>query len=157
MCGPIPTGAGRKPPVDPSELPEVIHHPQVDTGIHCSRCRYNLTGLTVPRCPECGEPFHSVPERPSGVTFEHVLFIINVFSLVLLVFLVISTPPAGLRRSDADAAVVVAMLAPLQWVLALAAMIAGLHSMNKGGRSWIALAGLTLPGLLALVSLCALI
>ena len=23
----------------------------------CARCDYNLRGLTVPRCPECGEPF----------------------------------------------------------------------------------------------------
>ena len=23
----------------------------------CARCGYNLTGLTEPRCPECGEAF----------------------------------------------------------------------------------------------------
>ena len=23
----------------------------------CERCGYNLTGLTEPRCPECGQPF----------------------------------------------------------------------------------------------------
>ena len=25
--------------------------------LHCGKCGYNLTGLTEPRCPECGEPF----------------------------------------------------------------------------------------------------
>ena len=28
-----------------------------DRGL-CRRCGYNLTGLTQPRCPECGEPFN---------------------------------------------------------------------------------------------------
>jgi hypothetical protein len=37
----------------------------------CVRCGYNLTGLTVARCPECGTPFHpawslvTAPERLS--------------------------------------------------------------------------------------------
>ena len=30
--------------------------PRVRPG-HCIRCAYNLTGLTEPRCPECGTPF----------------------------------------------------------------------------------------------------
>ena len=28
-----------------------------EDGITCARCRYNLTGLIEPRCPECGQPF----------------------------------------------------------------------------------------------------
>jgi hypothetical protein len=28
--------------------------PVVDSGLRCSRCGYNLTGLTEKRCPECG-------------------------------------------------------------------------------------------------------
>ena len=33
----------------------------------CCSCGYNLTGLTTPRCPECGEPFDEsllAPKRP---------------------------------------------------------------------------------------------
>jgi rubrerythrin len=26
-------------------------------GLQCPSCGYNLTGLTVPRCPDCGQPF----------------------------------------------------------------------------------------------------
>lgn len=29
----------------------------VDTGLRCEKCKYNLTGLTVGRCPECGTTF----------------------------------------------------------------------------------------------------
>ncbi len=28
-----------------------------DAGLRCPRCEYNLTGLAMPRCPECGETF----------------------------------------------------------------------------------------------------
>jgi hypothetical protein len=28
-----------------------------DSGLRCTRCEYNLTGLTEARCPECGAPF----------------------------------------------------------------------------------------------------
>ena len=30
---------------------------------HC-RCGYNLTGLTEPRCPECGQPFEPKGDAP---------------------------------------------------------------------------------------------
>lgn len=29
---------------------------QTDTGLHCPRCDYNLTGIASARCPECGTP-----------------------------------------------------------------------------------------------------
>ena len=29
----------------------------------CVKCGYNLTGLTSPRCPECGTGFDLEPER----------------------------------------------------------------------------------------------
>ena len=28
----------------------------------CDRCGYDLRGLPIPRCPECGEPFEALPE-----------------------------------------------------------------------------------------------
>jgi hypothetical protein len=30
--------------------------PGFDTGLRCPQCQYNLTGLTLSRCPECGTP-----------------------------------------------------------------------------------------------------
>lgn len=49
--------AAPHPPVAPKPLP-----------IYCSRCGYNLTGLTLPRCPECGTPFDAttVSTSPAG-------------------------------------------------------------------------------------------
>ena|GEM_PF-963481 len=32
---------------------------EVEKTPRCLRCGYNLTGLTSPRCPECGEPFEA--------------------------------------------------------------------------------------------------
>ena len=31
---------------------------------HCQRCGYDLTGLTEPRCPECGQPFEAKGDAP---------------------------------------------------------------------------------------------
>ena len=35
-----------------------------EDGITCARCGYNLTGLTEPRCPECGQPFEAKGDAP---------------------------------------------------------------------------------------------
>ncbi len=37
--------------------PAPLSAPVADTGLRCPRCRYNLTGLAQPRCPECGTVF----------------------------------------------------------------------------------------------------
>ena len=37
--------------------------PASDSGKRCSKCGYNLTGLTEPRCPECGTPTIAWPWR----------------------------------------------------------------------------------------------
>lgn len=34
-----------------------MERPDIDTGLSCPRCGYNMTGLTTSRCPECGCPF----------------------------------------------------------------------------------------------------
>ena len=34
-----------------------------DAGL-CVKCRYNLTGLPEPRCPECGQPFEAKGDAP---------------------------------------------------------------------------------------------
>jgi len=46
-----------------------------DSGLRCPRCDYNLTGLTRPRCPECGATFtweyvRALAERRPQIAFE---------------------------------------------------------------------------------------
>lgn len=36
----------------------------IDDGTNCLNCNYNLTGLTEPRCPECGQPFEPKGDAP---------------------------------------------------------------------------------------------
>lgn len=43
-----------KPPNLPDTSPVAS---RIDFDVPCPECRYNLRGLTVPRCPECGEEF----------------------------------------------------------------------------------------------------
>lgn len=43
-----------EPPTRAPRTSEII---PVDTGLSCPSCSYNLTGLTLPRCPECGSEF----------------------------------------------------------------------------------------------------
>jgi len=47
----------------------------VDEGLRCPRCEYNLTGLTQPRCPECGVEFdwdevRATADRGPPIAFE---------------------------------------------------------------------------------------
>lgn len=45
----MPAAAPESQPAPPSGF---------DADVPCPHCEYNLRGLTVPRCPECGEPFY---------------------------------------------------------------------------------------------------
>ena len=42
---------------DPSSTAAVDRPAAIDSGLHCPRCDYNLTGLSRSRCPECGTTF----------------------------------------------------------------------------------------------------
>ena len=35
-----------------------------EDGVNCARCDYSLTGLSDPRCPECGQPFEAKGDAP---------------------------------------------------------------------------------------------
>lgn len=73
----------------------------LDEDLHCPECRYNLRGLTVPRCPECGYTFtwDDLPgmreQNQNRITIGNiapVLLIVLPFAFMLLV----GIPPAGL-------------------------------------------------------------
>jgi hypothetical protein len=42
-----------------------------DSTLHCPRCGYNLTGLSTPRCPECGKVFDAA-QLAAGYARENV-------------------------------------------------------------------------------------
>lgn len=128
-----------------SRLPTCV----VETSRCCDRCFYNLTGLTVPRCPECGEFFDQNARGAAAISVEQILLVINVFAAAILVLLLTSTPP-GFNQKSTDTTVVIAMLAPFQWVLAMAAFMTGLHALIRRRRTWTAFTGMIFPGLAAL-------
>lgn len=43
--------------IRPNDDPPPPANPPQSEGLFCPNCEYDLTGLTEPRCPECGEPF----------------------------------------------------------------------------------------------------
>jgi hypothetical protein len=79
---------------------------------------------------------------------EHPLLIINVLS-VLLAGVILCVPRARTGAGGdevSDSVVVLAMLAPLQTVLLMAALMAGLYLIERTERFWWAVAGIALPG-----------
>lgn len=89
-------------------------HP-ADAGLHCPRCDYNLTGLTRPRCPECGHEFtwdklrHGVPRR-QWIPFERARGWSKVIALPLTAIEVLFLPwifarQAARRLSPSHAAI----------------------------------------------------
>ncbi len=63
------------PPNQPDTSPVAS---RIDFDVPCPKCEYNLRGLTVPRCPECGEEFDweeiTRPPRKDANTREGVLW-----------------------------------------------------------------------------------
>ncbi len=119
----------------------------------CPRCEYNLTGLTSNRCPECGTRFDAATPPPFCIHLEHVLFAINLFAFVMVALLICASRKPGTPGRDLDGVIVWAMLLPLQWVIALAGLITGLHLFHKSGFSWTAACGVGFPVLASMASL----
>ena len=63
---------------DPSR-PERAPEP-TDTGLCCPRCDYNLTGLTLDRCPECGLEGAIELGRRNGATHRRRRALIIIFA-----------------------------------------------------------------------------
>lgn len=55
----------------PATLPEST---LTDSGLRCPECEYNLTGLTEPRCPECGTRFSWEAVRAAAEGRPHIAF-----------------------------------------------------------------------------------
>jgi len=60
----------------PIPQPDLVT-PPTDAGLRCPQCDYNLTGLSEPRCPECGEAFdweqvRRAAANPPRIYFERV-------------------------------------------------------------------------------------
>ena len=118
----------------------------LESANRCSKCSYNLTGLTEPRCPECGTGFGNRPAPNLSIAGEHVLIFINASALVLAapVYLYLGFLPDGDSPPFADV-FLLAMLAPLQWVLGLAGIVVGIFLLSRARSMLIAIVGISLP------------
>jgi hypothetical protein len=88
--------------------------PQPDTGLQCPRCGYNLTAITSPLCPECGERF--VITNARGYLAKH--------------------PPSALRRASVALWWVGTLLIVLSWLSVLPPLV-GWIGFAIGGIGWL--------------------
>ena len=128
-------------------------HAVVETFLVCERCRYNLTGLTEPRCPECGTTFVQTRRSSFVLHSKHILGLINIAALSTAILICWASPQAQTLHADGEGVFVWSMLAPMQWVLALAGLMVGFHAMNRVRPPWVAIAGMLGPFLFACFSL----
>lgn len=130
--------------------------PVPETSACCPNCHYNFTGLTEPRCPECGRRVDSGTAEAQGLPIGNVLLMIDVFAVILTVLIVcVSSGPIN-GSAISDSVVVQAMMAPLQLVLISAAIMAGLHLLRNNGSPWLAGVGMAIPAVAGAVSLISL-
>ena len=128
-------------------------HAVVETSLVCERCRYNLTGLTEPRCPECGLQFDQVCRSSFVLHSKHILGLINIAALSTALLIYWAFPFAQTKNANAEGVFVWTMLAPMQWVLALAGLMVGIHALNRVRRPWMVVVGILGPFLFAGFSL----
>jgi hypothetical protein len=70
--GSIPAGPASGPTVHVDEADAeparalIQTRPAAGAPTHCPACGYDLTGLPLPRCPECGTPFERPAPNPAG-------------------------------------------------------------------------------------------
>jgi hypothetical protein len=58
-----------------------------DSGRHCPRCLYNLTGVAARECPECGTNLRPRPDTRERPPAHHWLFYVIALSALVVVML----------------------------------------------------------------------
>ena len=118
----------------PSPTPE----PQViDEDLPCPKCRYNLRGLTVPRCPECGFQFEwtDVPELRTREA-SRIDPVVRIVLMALTILLVAAVFFSAGRPWEIllGMAVITACVSAFLGVLALQALIELIAAWQAIGR-----------------------
>ena len=94
-----------------------------NTHPHCRHCGYSISGLTEPRCPECGSPFRREQLEPGYVPASPPFWHRRTTIVLMLVLLAVLVLPTGYRTyAFRECAAEAGHMAEIDW--------------RKGGATW---------------------